>query len=142
MNTPSIARHCPTCKRYGEININPGGQGEFALACPHCHESWGKIVSVTEIFEYCPVCQCRQFYTSKDFNQLLGCLIMSVGIALAIPTYGLSLPVFALIDWLLFRKVPTMINCYKCGAEFRHFQTQKKFKPFIHHIGLKYDKYR
>ena len=142
MNAPSLARHCPQCKRYGEIKINLEGDNAFVLACPSCREPWGKIVSFTETFECCPVCQCRQFYTSKDFNQFLGCLIMVIGIVLAIPTYGLSLPVFALIDWLLFRKVPTMINCYKCGTEFRYLQTQKEFKPFMHHIGLKYDKYR
>ena len=67
---------------------------------------------------------------------------MVVGIVLVPLTYGLSLPVFALVDWILHKKVPTLINCYKCGAEFREFPNKKGFKPFLHHIGLKYDKYR
>jgi len=67
---------------------------------------------------------------------------MIVGISLVPFTYGLSLPVFALIDWYLHKKIPTIINCYKCGCEFRGFANKKKFKSFLHHIGLKYDKYR
>lgn len=67
---------------------------------------------------------------------------MSVGIGLVPWTYGLSLPIFALIDWLFYRKVPMMAHCYRCGAEFRNFSYPKRLKQFMHHIGLKYDKYR
>lgn len=134
----SIARHCPHCKKYQSIAyIN---QKEFN--CPQCKEKWGMVKSMDDIFDYCPICDCRQFYLSKDFNQFVGCLIMVVGIVLVPMTYGISLPVFALIDWLLHRKVGYITNCYKCGCEFRGFDTQKRFKPFLHHIGLKYDKFR
>ena len=67
---------------------------------------------------------------------------MGVGIALVPVTYGLSLPVFALVDWVIYRKVPKLTACYRCGSEFRGFTDPKCFKPFMHHIGLKYDKYR
>lgn len=65
---------------------------------------------------------------------------MLVGIVLVPWTYGLSLPVMALIDFLLSRRVDDVINCYRCGCEFRNIPTEKTFKPFMHHIGLKYDK--
>ena len=139
MKKPSIGRRCPYCKTYCEIEIS---SGNFALECPSCRCGWGKVGELNQIFESCPVCRCRQFYTSKDFNQLLGCFIMLIGIVLAVPTCGLSLPVFAFVDFLLFRRVPTMINCYKCASEFRRFDVPRPFKPFMHHIGLKYDKYR
>ena len=135
----SISRHCPQCKQYATIEMHE----QSALVCPQCSHSWGKADTLSEMFDYCPVCQCRQFYTSKDFNQFAGCLIMLVGIVLVPFTYGLSLPVFALGDWLLVKRVEALINCYKCGSEFRGFTGEiKRFKPFIHHIGLKYDKYR
>ena len=134
----SIACHCTGCKQYGEVALS----GKTALSCPHCHNEWGIIKDLSLVFEYCPICRCRQFYTSKDFNQFIGCMIMIVGIVLVPLTYGLSLPVFALIDWFLHKRVPTIINCYKCGCEFRGFKNEEKFKPFLHHIGLKYDKYR
>ena len=135
--SPTIAKHCPKCQHFFEIDLP---QGNFS--CPGCAHHWGKIVIADEIFNECPVCGCRQFYLSKDLNQALGCFIMLIGILLVPKTYGLSLPVFAFVDFLLAKRVPSTINCYRCGTEYRNFQTPKKFKPFMHHIGLKYDKYR
>ena len=134
---PTLARHCPQCKKYGSVEVKTG---EFI--CPHCSNSWGTVEDVNKVFESCPACQCRQFYLSKDFNQFVGCSIMLVGIVLVPWTYGLSLPVFALIDWGLHKRVSSIVNCYKCGTEFRGFEIPSRFKPFMHHIGLKYDKYR
>lgn len=94
------------------------------------------------IFDVCPVCRCRQFYLAKDFNQAVGCLVIAVGIMCVPFTYGLSLPVFAVVDWFLFWKVKTMIVCYQCGSEFRGFEISQHLKSFQHHIGLKYDKKR
>ena len=135
---PSIARHCPQCKQYQTIEIKENSP----LSCPNCAQNWGTTKELKDVFEFCPVCQCRQFYTSKDFNQFIGCFIMLIGIVLVPWTYGISLPIFALIDWLLSRQVPTIINCYKCGTEFRGFPLPQRLKSFMHHIGLKYDKYR
>jgi hypothetical protein len=119
-----------------------GAVKENDLICPHCKAKWGRVEDFDKIFDTCPVCQGRQFYTSKDFNQALGCLIVGMGIILVPWSYGLSLPFFALIDWIFYKRVATIIICYKCGSEFREFTSQKQFKPFRHHIGLKYDKYR
>lgn len=134
---PRIGFTCQECKEFAEINIEPGH-----FSCPHCAKHKGKIASVETIFEACPLCGCKQFYLSKNFNQFTGCLIMGAGIVLVPLTYGLSLPVFALIDWLLYKRVKTIINCYKCGCEFHDLPPPKHLKPFMHHIGLKYDKYR
>ncbi len=135
---PSLARHCDKCAQYSKFDLKP----DMIIACSHCGKEWGKVTDLKDIFQHCPVCQCRQFYTSKDFNQFIGCAIMLIGIVLVPVTYGISLPAFALIDWFLHRKVPTLINCYQCGSEFRGFENKPNFKPFMHHIGLKYDKYR
>jgi len=133
----AIARHCNHCKEYGTIEAHQGH-----LSCPNCGNSWGKVDDINRVFDYCPICQCRQFYLSKDFNQFMGCGIMLCGIVLVPFTYGLSLPVFALVDWFLHKRVPTIISCYKCGCEFRGFKAPKHLKSFIHQIGLKYDKFR
>lgn len=134
---PSLFFSCPHCKEYVEISCHKGN-----FSCPHCAQHVGNIIDLEHIFDQCPLCGCRQFYTSKDFNQFIGCLVMAVGIGLAPFTFGLSLPVFALMDWLLYKRIKTLINCYRCGCEFRNIQAPQKFKPFMHHIGLKYDKYR
>ncbi len=134
----TIARHCPQCKNYQMVEPQEGKD----LVCPHCASPWGKFENDQAVFEHCPCCTCRQFYVTKDFNQALGCLIMAVGIVLVPWTFGLSLPVFALIDWIVYKKIPVVTCCYRCGSEFRGFTTNKEFKSFMHYIGLKYDKYR
>lgn len=90
----------------------------------------------------CPHCKCKQFYIDKDFNQVLGWVFLGMAIVLVPLTYGLSLAVLALIDFLLRKRVKTMVVCYKCGAEFHDVAIPADLKPFMHHIGLKYDKYR
>ena len=135
---PSISRFCDQCKKYTISNVIDGTQ----LICLHCQKPWGKVEYIETIFDRCPVCTCRQFYTDKDFNQVIGFIIMGIGIVLVPWTYGVSLPVFAFIDWFIYKKVPRLVACYRCGSEFRAFPIPERFKPFIHQIGLKYDKYR
>ena len=134
----SIAFECPHCRKYSLLSASEGKN----YLCPHCTESWGTLKSFQGLFKICPFCQGKQFYVQKDFNQLWGCLIMLIGIGLVPFSYGLSLPVFALMDWLLYKMVKTIVVCYKCGTEFRGFDILEYLKPFMHHIGMKYDKYR
>ena len=141
MKKPSISLDCPQCNTYQTLTSFHNAQSDD-LTCPQCRHPLGKIKNPEDLFDYCPICDCRQFYTTKDFNQFFGCLIMLIGIVLVPWTYGLSLPVFAFVDWLLRRRVKEVTVCYKCGTEFRNIPTDRQFKPFLHHIGLKYDKFR
>jgi len=137
----SLAYQCPQCHKYGRVDI----RGEQILHCPNCQKEWGQIKEIEKIFKEswgCPICQCRQFYAQKDFNQVLGCAVMLVGIVLVPWTYGLSLPIFWLLDLYLHRRVEFLAVCYKCGAEFRGLKIPETFKPFMHHIGVKYDRIR
>ncbi len=135
---PTIACFCNNCRKYTVCEA----VDQQPLVCKYCQQSWGFVESVANVFNHCPVCTCRQFYTDKDFNQIVGFAVMGVGIILVPVTYGLSLPVFALIDWIIYKKVPKLVACYRCGCEFRGFPIPERLKPFMHHIGLKYDKFR
>ena len=139
MKALSFARHCDKCRQFRSIPITPE---TTRLECPNCRHPWGEITNKEDIFDRCPSCGCRQFYLSKNFSQVFGCLTVLIAIVLVPLTYGLSLPIFALLDWYLYKKVATIINCYRCGSEFYGWDNDKRFKPFLHHIGLKYDKYR
>ena len=134
----TISRECMHCKQYSRIEVSP----DQPIICPQCHQKWGEVNAFETIFEHCPLCAGRQFYTDKDFNQVAGCLIMLVGIILVPFTYGISLPVFALVDFLLRKRIISIVVCYRCGAEFRGFKAPAYLKGFMHHIGLKYDKTR
>lgn len=133
----TITFRCDVCKKSSEMDTCPGD-----LTCPHCTRKRGAIESIEAIFHQCPICECRQFYLSKDFNQALGFIFIGVGIVLVPWTYGLSLPVFALMDWFLYKRVPTIANCYRCRSLFRGFEVPNHFQPFDHHTALQYEKYR
>ena len=142
----SLAYTCGQCRQYSKVEIIE----KKALSCPKCAKQWGVCEDVMTVLASskiglkeswgCPICQCRQFYVQKDFNQALGCLVIFIGIVLVPWTYGLSLPVFWLIDFILHRKVAPMVICYQCGCEFRGFAIPQQLKPFMHHIGVKYDR--
>jgi len=133
----TITYRCSQCKKSCEMEAREG-----SFSCPHCAKPGGKVDSLDNLLDQCAICQCRQFYLSKDFNQVLGLLILAVGIVLVPKTYGLSLPLFALVDWVLYKRVPTIVNCYQCGAIFRGLVTPMHLKPFSHPTGLRYDKFR
>src|SRR4051812_16588337 len=105
----TISKFCDHCKKYTRSEVADGAE----LKCMHCQYVFGKIVTAENILDRCPVCTCRQFYTDKDFNQITGFAVMGVGIVLVPFTYGLSLPVFALIDWIIYKKVPHLVACYR-----------------------------
>lgn len=134
----SITRKCKECKHEQQIEVYAGNQ----IICPQCGHFWGKMVPFDKVFETCVICQCKQFYMQKDFHQLLGCAVVFVGILLVPATYGLSLPLMAALDWILYKQVMNMAVCYRCGAEYRGFKIPGHLKPFMHHIGMKYDKNR
>lgn len=137
---PELARHCPGCRQHASVEIHPHQD----LMCPRCQTKWGRVDEMGDVLSRCPVCGCRQFYRHKDFNQFVGCTIMLVGIVLVPWTYGLSLPAFWMIDLLLHRRMrgQEVAACYRCGSEFRAIPIPDTIKTFMHHIGLKYDKYR
>ena len=130
---PTATFCCPACQ-----NHVPAEWKHSEIQCS-CGKSWNGVLK-DSFFECCPLCGCSQFYLQKDFNRLLGCSLMLLGILLVPWTYGLSLPILALVDWLIYRKVPMMILCYQCGAEFRGFKSPAHLKTFKHPIGVKYDK--
>ncbi len=133
--TLSVTGRCPKCRTEITSEIKPAGQ----TACPKCSAVWPAVDRET-VFESCPFCQCRQFYIQKQFNRLLGCAIILLGVLLVPITYSLSLPIVAIADWIMYRKVPTIVICYRCGAEFRGFPIPGSLKEFMHHIGEKYER--
>ncbi len=134
----TITQRCPRCQKYFQSTLTPSTD----IICPNCYEKCGRVEAVESVLETCPICQCKQFWVQKDFNQFLGCAVMLVGIILVPWTYGLSLPIFALLDWLIYQRLAFMAVCYRCASELRGLPVPKHLKPFMHHIGLKYDKYR
>ena len=114
------------------------------LPCPGCEtsrpvtrEGWTETA-----VEVCPLCGCRHLYRQRDFNRGLGCLLVVAGAALVPWTFGLSLPVFGLVDLWLYRRLKDAVVCYRCDTVYRDAVPGPRQGDFdlLRHDVLKYGK--
>ena len=114
------------------------------LPCPGCGTSRPveREVWTETAVEVCPLCGCRHLYRQRDFNRALGCLLVVVGAALVPWTFGLSLPVFGLVDLWLYRKLKDAVVCYRCDTVYRDAVPGPRQGDFdlLRHDVLKYGK--
>lgn len=89
--------------------------------------------------DVCALCGSEHFYRQKDFDQRIGCLIVAIGAALTPWTYGLSLAVCAVIDLLLYRRLPDVAKCYVCKATYRGVKRNPDHETFDLHLLEKYE---
>ena len=119
---------CPHC--HERVEMNPLTQNN----CPDCEAP--VIQHSTDAFlkagklEQCPICGARHLYRQKDFNRKLGLTMIAIGAFLSYWTYGLSLVIVALIDWLIYKRVGEVGVCYQCQSVFRGLETLKDIPPF------------
>jgi len=69
-------------------------------------------------------------YQQKDFNRTIGVSLLVVGVILSFWTYGISLLVVTLIDFLLYRFVGNVGVCYQCQSAFRDDPAIARLEPF------------
>jgi len=129
---------CPECNEVIQTEIPAKKSGEdkpdIAIHCSSC--AWKTELDVSEsiqkdsLIDRCPVCDCEEFYIQNDLSQKIGCAIVIVG-AIFVPwTYGLSLGVVALIDFILYKFLPRVTLCYRCKTIFRGFKKNPNHLAF------------
>ena len=111
------------------------------MECPACRRRY-RIGEVAARLEQCPICDCRRFFRQKAFPRALGIGLVMVGAILVPFTYGVSLMVLALVDLLIYRRVPLLAVCYLCRAEFRGVPVPARILPFRHHMAEGFEKRR
>lgn len=122
------------CERCGQIKDIVDSD----FSCDQC-DSPGALTQKLD-FSSCPVCCSTQFYRRKDFNSGLGCLIVLIGAVFVPVTYGISLLLVAIIDWILYRRVPDSVVCYSCRGEYKGYsQIPAAIEPFDHHTAELYE---
>ena len=132
----SVAKQCEGCQKEFRVELDNG----HTLTCPYCAYAW--VLSASPVLEPpCPFCEARDYYVQKDFNPIVGLSLVIVGVVFVPMTYGLSLPALCIFDWLLYKRVPNLALCYKCGAEFRGFQLTEKIQLYSHHTAYYYEKF-
>lgn len=109
---------CPHCRKPVTFR-----EPKWLETCPNC----GKAVfeQATEnltkhgALNQCPLCGSEHLFRQKDFNRKVGVAILAVGVVLAFWTYGISLLIVTIIDWLIARGVGEVGICYRCRACYR-----------------------
>ena len=96
-----------------------------------------------ERVDQCSRCGSTAFYVQKDFDQRLGCAILALGAALALLAawkFGgvwlvPVLLVFAAADFVLARRIPPVVICYRCDTEYRDVPAAGAYKPYDPHVA-------
>ena len=120
---------CENCGTFFENKI----EREISIKCIKCKKIMGTVHPDWLFQEPCPVCKNLEYYRRKDFNQLLGILVIIIGAILAISISYIFLLIFALIDLLLMKIIPDVGVCYGCLTEFRNISNVKSLSIFNHH---------
>ncbi len=121
---------CEVCGKRKELT--------FVSFCNQCAKP--EYLNAQMNLSICPVCGSSKLYRKKNFNQTLGCLIIIIGAILVPFTYGLSLVVLSILDFILYRRVKDVAACYKCQSEFMGLEIPSHLKPFNHHTAELFEK--
>jgi hypothetical protein len=138
---------CPDCEA---VNHVPHLETALALACRRCgvgRELHRESIEEGQLLA-CPRCASTDLYIQKDFPQALGLFIVVVGFVISTVFWYLELPVAtylvllasALLDMVLYYRVPDVTICYRCQSQVRGpgSNPEGRFRPFDLAIGERY----
>lgn len=137
----NITFACPECEHTSRIPLAP----EAAVACPTC--DWKQHTPATlpsaSPLDECLVCGCKELFIRKNFSQRIGIAVvviaaLSSAIAWAYymwyTAYGILFAA-ALLDLYLYFTVGNLLQCYRCGTEYRglpHLDDHEAFSLETH----------
>lgn len=131
---PIVITFCPRCGIANSLPVSSAGLGRVPAPCRRCANPLPiqapDAIRAARMVTICGICGDDKLYTQKDFNQKIGCLVLAVGAALVPWTWGLSLGVCALADFLLYRVLPSITVCYVCGSRYRGLPINPEHLPF------------
>lgn len=128
---------CSNCEKDILADLN---KNDETIQCPHC--SHKVSVSLTNSMkkggkvDRCPICGKIRFYVQKDFNPRLGLLIFAIGVIFSYHTYGLTLLIATVIDFILYKVLKTVTICYNCRAIYRGFEEDSTHRGFDHNLAM------
>ena len=117
------------CRSCGAVDRVPAVEAARALRCPACGDE--RPVAPDAFrggdLSACAVCGTTDFYRQKDFPQALGLAIVVAGFAVSTVFWYYERPLWtyaillasALLDLVLYYKVPDVTICYRCLAQYR-----------------------
>lgn len=144
-----IAVYCAECLE--RIALPPPSESrEGSVACAKGHEAIAyrhsaDVASGARV-DRCSRCETTAFFSQKDFDQRLGCVLLALGAAVALVVSRLFggiwfVPVllaFAALDLVLARRVASVVICYRCDSEYRDVPGAANYKPYDPHVAERY----
>jgi hypothetical protein len=138
---------CPNCESVYHVHRLAAVE---QLSCDRCHYIQAlrhELVS-DERLQACPVCATTDLYIQKDFPQTLGLLIVILGFLVSTVFWYFEKPLLtyavllasALVDMVLYYRVPDVTICYRCLSQFRGAGSnpENRFPPFDLAVGERY----
>lgn len=120
-------RHC-----FRECRAAPGGKR--AAVCRACGKAETLQFTSVEVakneVDVCVICRHQDFYVRDDVRKGLGFLCLFGGLALAYPTYGISLVPAGLGFYWYYVRYPLLTVCYHCYAKYRNFRRNPSHKEY------------
>lgn len=121
------------------VKANEGDDTEIYL-------KWDGAVDDQGFLRRCPVCDCRELFSRKDFPQITGFVIVVAAGVLAMGLFvggdvlwGLVvLAACAILDALVYFFVGRCIVCYRCRSEFRDTPIGQHHEGWDLAVGEKY----
>lgn len=128
---------CENCQKDILIDLN---QNKKAGTCTHCNKVYPIELSIGmqkgARVDRCVICDKIRFYVQKDFNPRLGILIFAIGVLFSYHTYGLTLLIATIIDFILYKVLKTVAICYNCRAIYRGFEEDPNHRGFDHNLAM------
>ena len=140
-----IRYYCPDCLTARSF----AGEASSAFSCGKCGRGASARFEATAGeagVERCAFCGNRAFFLQKDFDQRLGCLLMTISLGTALfvgSKFGWIwfTPVLlatVLVDWLVATRVRPVTICYRCDAEYRDAPVNPRHRGYDPHVAERY----
>jgi hypothetical protein len=138
---------CPNCSAINHVALRETAEQGICECCGSGHRLHQEAITDGQILA-CPWCATTDLYIQKDFPQGLGLLIVIVGFVISTVFWYFERPVLtylvllasALLDLILYYKVPDVTICYRCLSQVRGPGSGPGagFQPFDLAMGERY----
>jgi hypothetical protein len=133
----NVTFRCPQCDQTVRADHAPH---QTEIVCPACKAKWRIADQAIEGGEVkqCFICPSTELFIRKDFSQSLGVIIVVIGIVVSSVFWAYHMPIWtyavlfttALIDVVLYLTVGSVLQCYRCQAQYRDVPGLEKYGGF------------
>ncbi|MBV8487047.1 MAG: hypothetical protein JO161_02095 [Planctomycetaceae bacterium] len=142
-----LTYQCSKCHSVNHVSLQGAGERAICRACTSEHPLHLEALEDGHLTA-CPFCATTDLYVQKDFPQGLGLFIVVIGFVISTVFWYLERPlltylvllVSALLDMMLYYRVPDVTICYRCLSQVRGAGSNPsgRYQPFDLAIGERY----